>query len=112
MYKIWGYAPQEKGQYVRTTHTSRWEGNVKRSERCYVRLQTDRTGSGYGPLKLTLQDRVITFRLHKTSEFGDQMSDHQPFERDYAHGVTYNKATGKKNVSPWKARMTTLDVSH
>jgi hypothetical protein len=39
---------------------------------------------------------VITFGLHKTGEFGDQMSEHQPLERDYAQGVTYNKATGKK----------------
>jgi len=39
------------------------------------------------------------------------MSNHQPFKTDNAHGVTYNKATGKKKVGPWQAGMTTLDAS-
>ena len=46
----------------------------------------------------------IPFRLHKSREFHEQISDHQPFERDYAHGVTYKKATKKKNSRPMKGR--------
>ena len=41
MYKILGQAPKEKGQYVRSTHTSRWEGNVKRDLRDITRENVD-----------------------------------------------------------------------
>jgi hypothetical protein len=41
--------------------------------------------------------------LHKCNEFHDQMSNHQSFKRENAHGVTYNKATEKK-IRPMAGR--------